>query len=526
MNSRKTTAFSPTGFFYNGAVSALSSLALRFAGMIFNVYLSANAGAQAMGLLSLVYSAWGFVLTADCAGGGLASARMCAESASRNENEHAACRKCLTYSLVCASLIAFVFLAFIPSVAQLLSDSRTVTPLRLLAFSLPFVSMSGVLSGYFNAIFRSYLNSGCMIIEQIVRISLTVFIFSKFNNADAGDYCTAIIFGGVCADIISFILQYTVFIIDRRNKGWQNSACSVTFGKIASITLPVGISASIRSGLVSLEHILIPKGLHTFGYSRKEALSLFGTVHGMAIPVILFCISIPSAFSVLMIPRFAEHNALNNKKEIRYIESRAYRTALIFSFGVASYLTLSAYLLGNELYPGTDAAKYIYIFAPLVPVMYVDSVSDAILKGLGEQLYSMKINIADAVISVACVFLLVPHIGIYGYVIAIYVSEAFNTCASMVRVMKLTGYTVPIIRHTLVPLIMSVIAANVTGVFYRCVNSLANSLTLILGGFVYTFIFILLLWVSKNLTREELGYFAELIVKKKKIIPNGDGDPG
>lgn len=525
MNKAKSTAFSPTVFFYNGVISALSSLALRFAGMIFNVYLSSHAGAQAMGLLSLVYSVWGFVLTAGCAGGSLASARMCAESLSRGEDVRAACKKCMLYSLVCASIASTVFFILTPSIGRLISDSRAMTPLRILAFSLPFVSMSGSLSGYFNACQRSYQNSICRIAEQVIRITLTALIFSGMHNADAGAYCTAIILGGAAAEILSFLIQYSLYLYDGKKLFSADNVCTVTLSKIAKITLPVCISASIRSGLVSLEHILIPNGLVSFGHSREEALSLFGTVHGMAIPIILFCISIPSAFSVLLIPKFAEQNTLGNQDEIRYIESRAYRTAIIFSFGVASYLTLSAFLLGNHLYPGTDAARYIYIFAPLIPIMYVDSVSDAVLKGLGEQLYSMKINIADAVISVLAVFILVPRIGINGYVVAIYASEAFNTCASIVRVIRLTGYRPPVIRFIIAPLLLSVAAANITGIFYNYSGALTSGAALTVGGICYAIVYLLLLLISGSLTREEREYFSRLILKGRSRKKEYSGKP-
>jgi stage V sporulation protein B len=514
MNKTSHTVFSPSDFFYNGVISAVSSLALRLAGMIFNVYLSSHAGAQAMGLLALVYSAWGFVLTAGCAGGSLASARMCAESASRKEDVRAACSKCLKYSLVCSVTVGALFFTLASGVGALLCDSRSVVPLRLLAVSLPFVSASGTLSGYFNAVQRSYKNSVCMIAEQVIRVSLTVFIFTRLRHSDAGAYCTAIILGGIVADILSFILQYLLYLNDKRRLPFKDAPCSVTFKKIAAITFPVCISASIRSGLVSIEHVLIPNGLCAFGLSREDALALFGTVHGMAVPIILFCISIPSAFSVLLIPRIAEHNTQKSRGEIRYIASRAYRMALIFSFGVASFLTLSAFLLGDALYPGTDASRYIYLLAPLVPIMYVDSVSDAILKGMGEQLYSMKINIADAAISVICVFFLVPRIGVSGYIIAIYLSEAFNTCASMIRVIKLTGYTVPVFRFAAVPLILSVISANLTSVFYKYSSQLSYRTALILGGIIYTLTFLLLLIICRNLSKEELNYLKGLIVKK------------
>ena len=45
------------------------------------------------------------------------------------------------------------------------------------------------------------------------------------------------------------------------------------------------------------------------------------------------------------------------------------------------------------IYPGTDAGRYIRLLAPLIPVMYIDTTVDSMLKGLGEQLYCMTVSI-------------------------------------------------------------------------------------------------------------------------------------
>ncbi len=509
-----TEISTPKRFFYNGLAASSSSLLLRFCSMLFNVYLSNSAGAETMGLLSLIYSVWSFVLTAGCAGGALASTRLSAESRSLGEDEFISALRCMRYSLISGSLAGCLLFFCSPAFGILLSESRAISSLRILSLSLPFIAMSGSLSGYFDSTDNAYKNSVIRICEQAVRITATVLVLTAFSSGDAEDNCKAIITGGAVAEIFSF---FALLLLFKNAKG--KSACigkpsSVNMKKIAAITVPVTISSAARSGLVSIEHMLIPIGLQTFGFTRKESLELFGVVHGMALPVILFCIAIPSAFASLLIPNFAKHNTEKNIAEIRYIASRAYRSAFVFSIGVAGYLVLSAFLLGNILYPGTDSAHYIYVFAPLIPVMYVDSVSDSLLKGMGEQVYSMKINIMDAAISVGLVFFLVPRIGISGYIIAIYASEIFNTCTSFMRVFRLTEMKIPIFRFIISPLIASVITARICAVLYGLFEGHGDKLSAILGGMSFTLIYILLLNISGNVNREEKNYYRQLLTQK------------
>ena len=110
--------------------------------------------------------------------------------------------------------------------------------------------------------------------------------------------------------------------------------------------------------------------------------------------------------------------------------------ALFFSIGVSGIMTFLASDIGNSIYSSAEAGKYIRMLAPLIPVMYIDSSVDAILKGMGKQVYSMVVNIFDAGSACIIIFLLVPKFGLYGYIISIYATEILNTTLSLVGMIK------------------------------------------------------------------------------------------
>ena len=96
---------------------------------------------------------------------------------------------------------------------------------------------------------------------------------------------------------------------------------------------------------------------------------------------------------------------------------------------------------------------YIRLLAPLIPIMYVDSSVDAFLKGMGEQVYSMNVNIIDAAASVLLVWLLLPRMGLWGYVVAIYVTETLNTTLSLCRMLRMSRMPVGLWRQVFGPLL-------------------------------------------------------------------------
>ena len=94
--------------------------------------------------------------------------------------------------------------------------------------------------------------------------------------------------------------------------------------------------------------------------------------------------------------------------------------------------------LGLAVYKSTEAGHYIRILAPLVPIMYTDMTVDGCLKGLGQQVWSMGINIADALIGLAMVWWLLPRYALAAYIAVIYLTELFNFVLSMLRLRKIT----------------------------------------------------------------------------------------
>ena len=81
------------------------------------------------------------------------------------------------------------------------------------------------------------------------------------------------------------------------------------------IALPVALSSYLRSGLMTLKNLLVPIQLQKYGMSAKEAVSAFGIVHGIVLPVILFPSSFLFSFTGLVIPELAEAHSKNAQIE-------------------------------------------------------------------------------------------------------------------------------------------------------------------------------------------------------------------
>ncbi len=459
-------------FAFNALLLIAVNLFMRTVGVSFNVYLSNRAGGEVMGLFSLLSGVYTFAMTLGCGGINLGTTRMVADTMGRFGSDTPACRReirrclrrCLLYSL-CFGMGACLLLFFsAPTVGRdWLGDPRTVTSLRVLALTLPPIALTSCMNGYFTAIRQIAPNAAVGILTQFVRIGCCSYLLALWLGDGVESTCLALVLGGALSELAGFLLTVCAYMLALHMKATQGTHMADTAleneeahglsKKLLSITLPVTFSACLRSGLITLQHILIPKGLKASGADWSRALSSYGVLHSMVLPVVLFPSAFISSFSGLLVPEIAESHAAGDMLRVARISKRIIQPALLFSFGVAGIMSCFSNELGMLLYNSEEAGMYIRQLAPLIPIMYVDSSVDAVLKGMGEQVYSMNVNIADALCSVVMVWLLLPHMGLQGYVITIYVTETLNTTLSLTRMLRVSRMEIHLKKQVFGPLL-------------------------------------------------------------------------
>lgn len=442
-----------------------ATLIMRFVGMAFSVYITNKIGAAGMGLYSLVMSVGGFAVTVALSGVNLASTRMTAAAIGRGSEREVrgAMRRCILYGIVfgLAAMLGLLLLAK-PISVYLLHDKRCISLLRVLSIGLPFMSLTSALGGYFAAVRRVVKSAIASFFEQFVKIAVCVWLIGMIAPKGVEYACLAVILGGSISEVASFLLSVALYIGDRKKHtfGAKEAIPSLT-RKMLDITLPVALSAYVRSGLLTVEHLLIPIGLRHYGTSYDAALASYGTLQGMALPVILFPQALVGALSGLLVPELSERQARMEYGSIENTVSRGIQFTLCFSVGAAGMMSCFSQILGQAVYHSSEAGKMIGMLAPLIPIMYLDHIVDGMLKGLGEQLYSMRVNIADAFLSVILVWVLIPRMGISGYILTIFLMEVLNASLSIMRLLKVCDIKVRFIKWVLKPLASIAAASSV-----------------------------------------------------------------
>ena len=449
-------------FLYNGIILTLVGFAMRGVSLFLGAYISSRIGAEGMGLQGLIATVYAFAVTFATSGVSLSVTRLVAASVADGESGDKILRTAFLYASFfgCASTLVLFSLSGVIGNGILL-DSRTVGALKILSLSLLPIAYSSVISGYFVAVRRVTLNAAVQVMGQLMRIVLTVLLLLRFSDGDVENSILALALSSVITETVCFALALTEFFFDRRiyvsvrNKGYAVK-------DVAGMALPLAFSAYVRSFLVSVEHSLIPKRLVDRGNTQKEALSSYGYLSGMALPIILFPMTPLSSFSGLLVPEFAESESASDSERMENIGRRAASLTLVYAVAVAVFILAFSEELGYALYDTYEAGRYVAVLAPVIPIMYLDHVTDSMLKGIGEQVFSMWVNIADSLLSVILVWLLIPALDIFGYAVVIIIMELFNFILSFLRLKKRVSFRINLAHSLLLPLFSSSVAVYLT----------------------------------------------------------------
>lgn len=412
------------------------NLIMRSVSVSFNAYLTNKIGSAGIGLFQLVMSVYSLAVTFSSAGIRLASTRLTVEiNTSRKNDIKKSLALCLSYAAFCGSLIGFLLLIFSDYIGiYWIGNSETAFPLKILALSLPFIAMSSALGGYFTASEKVPQFSFIQMLEQGAKIIITVYLINKTSHLDPVYSAAAIVTGMTAAEIISFSLS---MLLKKITKTPKTDKPSILLSSFLRIALPDAAGACARSILLTLEHLLIPKGFEKFGSNSAAALSAYGNIHAMAMPLLLYPSALISSFATLLIPDIAERNEIGDNEGINISASRNLKRTLFFSVICASFCFAFAPMLSDLIYKSNEAVKYIRILSPLVPVMYLDMITDSLLKGLDQQVYSMRYNIIDSFLCVIMVYFLLPKYSVKGYIFILYASEIINFFLSFNRLIKI-----------------------------------------------------------------------------------------
>ena len=377
----------------------------RIIGFFYRIFLSRTIGAEALGIYQLIGPVFSlcFALTAssiqtsiskfvgDAIGGCKDS--LCGEKKAR-------AYLILGLVLSCGlSILTGIFMYFNADwiAVRFLGEARCAPLLVLLTYSLLPCCIHACINGYYYGRKNAFVPSLCQLIEQIARVGSVWIIFQI--TTEKGIPLTA--FHAVCGLVIGecfgLLVSMSALLREKRlprGSYTSDSICNSTMTHaFLAMVIPLTINRLSVAFSTSLENLLIPQKLQLYGYTQTDALSIYGILSGMTLSIILFPCVLTNSLSVLLLPAISEARGRSNENQIRRTTQKAIRLGLLLGFAFTILFLLTGDMIGNKLFHNALAGHFICRLAWLCPLMYITSLLNSILHGLGRPKQVLFVNL-------------------------------------------------------------------------------------------------------------------------------------
>lgn len=469
-------------------LTSATSVILTVLGMAFRVYISNKVGAECMGLYQLIYAVYIPACTIASSGINIATVRLIsAKEAKQEADTWNIIKHCFVYSLM-FGLFAFAVLFFgaKPAGIYLLKTEESVSCLKILSFGLPFLSAANVINGYFTAKRKIVKTLLIQISEDLSKIAVTVTALYLFKEKTSAELCTVLVLGSAAGEILSCFVAFAFFLTEKGRK-IKEIQHKESFGKLFTLAFPTAVSAYVRSGLSSLENMLVPFGYRKYGYSQEETLYHIGVFRGMVFPLMTFPAALLNAAAKLLVPEISYAYEQKDRKKIESIAVKAIYSTLLFSIFISVIFLFFSNDVCTALYNNEEAAVTLKLLAALIPILYLDGIIDAMLKGINEQIATMRYSITDSVISVILILILLPKFGVHGYIAVTYISSSVNTFMGIARFLKITDIKFSVYKGITLPILCAVTAVFPIFVFKNVVSTIAlpTAINIVISSILY-----------------------------------------
>lgn len=411
-----------------------AGLITRTAGFFYKIFLSRIIGAEEIGLFQLCMPLYTFCLAAAAGGIQTALSRFIAEAEAKKEEADAKrillCALLLTLSVsLLLSLFLWCFSGIIA--ARFLLEPRCAWLLQLLALSLPFCAMHACLAGYFLGKKQAGVTAFSQLIEQGVRILSAVLVCVLLSGTTMKN-ASLLALGTLTGEGAAFL--YCLLRIPRLSFSNRSARFSrlLSIAKcIFAISTPISLNRMMLCILQAIEAALLPQQLQRYGLSASDALSCYGILSGMVLPLFLFPTAITSSFGMLLLPLISEAQTLRRESRIVSASKVSFLGSLLLGLFFSALFFLSGDVVGQLLFHSEEAGRCIRNLALICPLLYSSTTLANILHGIGKTAALSIQSTVSFLLRLLFVLFAVPRFGLSGYVPGLLISQMFLVVAAL-----------------------------------------------------------------------------------------------
>lgn len=407
----------------------------KILGMIIKIVMTRLIGTNGIGLYMLIMPTFNLFITICQLGFPVAISKLVAEDKNNNKQIVFSSTIFSLFLNICL-IVLIVILAPIIS-DKLLHNNDTYFSIIAISLTLPFISISSILRGYFFGKQKMFphILSNCF--EQVLRLIIIIVIIPYLVPKGIHIAVAGVILTNIISELASILILF--FFVP---KNFKITKKDLRYSKenmkdVLNISIPTTSSRIIGSIGYFFEPIILTSTLLMCGYSNDFIVTEYGIINGYVLQLLLLPSFFTMAISQALLPVVSKSYSNGNKS---YTKQKI-KQAIFFSLLIGIPATL-LFLIFPEfflklIYNTKEGVKYIKFLAPICILHYIQSPISSSLQAIGKAKDAMYGTIIGMILRTSLLFILSSlKIGMWGLVIATGINIIFVTLFDFSRVKK------------------------------------------------------------------------------------------
>ena len=384
-------------FIKSTIILIIGGLITKVLGMIIKIFLTRTIGIEGIGLYMLILPTFNLFISLCNLGVPTAITKLISE---RKKSSKKIIIPTTFFVLLYNIFLIIILIIISPFLANnLLHNNNTLYPLLAIGTTLPFIAISSIVKGYFFGKEKVFPCTLSNIVEQIVRLILTIFVVSYMMRYNILVAVTFVVLINIISEFSSIIILL-FFLPKDKIKKEDFTRDNALLKNVLKISIPTTGARMIGSLTYFLEPIILTSALKYVGYSTDYITLEYGIINGYVYQLLLlpsfFTLAISSAILPVVSNSYSNGNYSYTKNKIKQ--------AIFFSLLIGIPCTLIFIFVPNIplnlIYNTSLGLEYIPYIAPFFILHYIQAPLTSSLNGMGYTKEAMKGTLYGGIVKI------------------------------------------------------------------------------------------------------------------------------
>ncbi|MGN0804356.1 MAG: oligosaccharide flippase family protein [Candidatus Coproplasma sp.] len=399
----------------------------------YRIILSRKIGAEGVGIYQICLSVFAVFLTASSSGIPVTVSRLIAKNYATGtpKAKHAVVSAGVICSLLFTVPIALILFLTRNYYGFLFPDGECVNIFIILLPGLILTSVYAVMRGSFwgNKQFLPY--SIIELAEDAVMVICGCILIQFTAGAQSGARASII------AVLVSYVFSFVVSLCWYFITGGRFVRPKNQFKPLFTASLPVTAMRTSTSVLNSCVAMFLPALLsHACGYSNAEALSIYGAVLGMGVPILFMPNSLIGSIAVVVAPEMSENFYAKRTNLLKRDIERTVKSSILIATVLIPFTYATGKDLGIFLYANQLSGQIISYFSFMMLPMCLAMITTTVLNSMHYEVRTLIYYSIGAGAMLVCIFALTPLLGIYAYMVGLTLSFIISAILNLALLKK------------------------------------------------------------------------------------------